>query len=93
MSSSSYWPKPPWFDENTTEADRIRWLLRLAVVCTEDNNTRTLAKRLGVSKHVVYLAISRGTVTDDLAKRIEKLYGRKYFPRELFIPEPELPGE
>ena len=93
MSSSDYWPKPPRLVETADSVDLIRWHLRLAVICTEDGAATTLAKKLGVTPNIVWLAMHRGRCTDDLAKRIEKLYGREYFPRELFSPEPELPVE
>lgn len=93
MSGMNYWPKPPRLVASTDSRELIRWHLRLAIICTEDGSATTLANRLGVTPNTVHLAVHRGTVTDDLAKRIEKLFGRDYFPRELFNPEPELPGE
>jgi len=59
----------------------------------EDGSATTLANLLGVTPNTIHLAVHRGTCTDELAKRIEKLFGREYFPRELFVPEPELPVE
>lgn len=93
MSSSSYWPKPPRLVGTTDSGELCRWHLRLAIACTEDGSATTLANQLGVTPAIVHLAVSRGRCTDDLAKRIEKLFGRDYFPRELFVPEPELPVE
>lgn len=65
----------------------------MAIACTEDGSATTLANQIGVTPAVIHLAVSRGRCTDDLAKRIEKLFGRDYFPRELFVPEPQLPVE
>jgi len=93
MSDDPYWPRPPRLIGSTDQRELIRWHLRLAVLCCEDASSTTLANRLGVTPNTVHLAIHRGTCTDDLAKRIEKLFGREYFPRELFVPEPELPVE
>lgn len=93
MSSSAYWPKPPRLVGNTDSTELVRWHLRLAIICTEDGNATNLANKLGVTPNTLHLAVHRGRCTDDLAKRIEKLYGREYFPRELFVPEPELPVE
>jgi hypothetical protein len=93
MSSMSYWPKPPRLVASNDSTELVRWYLRLAIICMEDGSATTLANRIGVTPNTIHLAVHRGTCTDDLAKRIEKLFGRKYFPRELFIPEPELPVE
>jgi plasmid maintenance system antidote protein VapI len=59
----------------------------------EDSSAKTLAHRIGVTPNTIHLAVHRGSCTDDLAKRIEKLFGREYFPRELFVSEPDLPVE
>ncbi len=91
MSSIPYWPKPPRLVGNANPIDLCRWHLRLAIACMEDGSATTLANQIGVTPTIIHLAVSRGRVTDDLAKRIEKLFGREYFPRELFVPEPELP--
>lgn len=93
MSSTPYWPLPPQVDGCIDSSQHVRWYLRMAVASMDDGMASTLAERLGVSRNTVYLAIHRGSCTDDLAKRIEKLFGREYFPRELFNPEPELPVE
>lgn len=94
MSSISPWPRPPRLDGEADSAKLVvQWHLRLAIACTEDGNATTLANHLGVTPATLHLATSRGRCTDDLAKRIEKLFGREYFPRELFVPEPELPVE
>lgn len=93
MSSSSYWPKPPRLVDSADSTELVRWHLRLAIICMEDGSATTLANRLGVTPNTIHLAVHRGTCTDDLAKRIEKLFGREFFPRELFVPEPGLPVE
>lgn len=87
MSTIRYWPRPPRLMEEAEPADLVRWHLRLAVICTEDANATTLANQLGVTPNTLYIAIHRGTCTLDLAKRIERHYGREYFPREVFLPE------
>lgn len=91
MSSSSYWPKPPRLVDVNDSTRLVKWYLRLAVACTEDGSATNLAKRIGISPNQLHLAMHRGRCTDDLAKRIEAFYGREFFPRELFVPEPELP--
>ena len=93
MSITPYWPKPPRLVGNDDPSELIRWHLRLAVICMEDAQTTTLANRLGVTPNTIYMAVHRGYCTSDLAIRIEKLFGREFFPRELFVPEPELPVE
>lgn len=93
MSSEPYWPLPPRLVVSADSTELVRWHLRLAVACMEDGSNSTLANHLGVSPNIVNIALHRGYCTDDLAKRIEKLFGREYFPRELFVPEPELPVE
>ena len=93
MSSENYWPKPPRLVGSTDPIELVRWHLRLAIICMEDASATTLANKIGVTPNTVHLAVHRGSCTDDLAKRIEKLFGREYFPRELFNPEPELPVE
>lgn len=93
MSGIPYWPKPPRLVGSTDPIELVRWYLRLAIICTEDGSATTLANRLGVTPNTVHLAVHRGRCTDDLAKRIETLFGRDYFPRELFVPEPDLPVE
>lgn len=93
MSSSDYWPLPPRLVGSTDNTEMVRWHLRLAVICSEGASATSLAQKLGVTPNIIHLAIHRGHCTDDLAKRIEKLYGREYFPRELFTPEPLLPVE
>lgn len=93
MSSSSYWPKPPRLVDNPDSSQLVTWYLRLAIICTDGGSATDLANKLGVTPNTIYLAVHRGRCTDDLAKRIEKLYGREFFPRELFVPEPDLPVE
>ena len=93
MTGSSYWPKPPRLAQSTDSRELVRWHLRLAIICTEDGSATTLANRIGVTPNTLHLAVHRGSCTDDLAKRIEKFFGAEYFPRELFISEPELPVE
>lgn len=93
MSSSITWPRPPRLVDCTDKSELVRWHLRLAIICTETGSATDLANRLGVTPNIIHLAVHRGHCTDDLAKRIEKLYGTEYFPRELFAPEPELPVE
>lgn len=89
MSSIAYWPKPPRLVDNPDSAQLVTWYLRLAIICTEEGSTTALANKIGVTPNTLYLAVHRGRCTDDLAKRIEKLYGREFFPRELFVPEPD----
>lgn len=93
MIEKTYWPKPPRLVGCTDSMEHVRWHLRLAIICVEDGSATTLANRLGVTPNTIHLAVHRGHCTDDLAKRIEKLFGREYFPRELFSPEPEIPVE
>lgn len=93
MSCMRYWPLPPRLVGCSDSNELVRWHLRLAIICMEDGSATTLANRLGVTPATVHLAVHRGSCTDDLAKRIERLFGRDVFPRELFIPEPELPVE
>lgn len=93
MSSSNYWPKPPRLEGCTDSTELVRWHLRLAIICVEGSSATSLANKLGVTPNTIHIAVHRGTCTDDLAKRIEILFGREYFPRELFIAEPELPVE
>lgn len=93
MSSSDYWPRPPRLVGSTDSTKLVQWHLRLAIISTEDGSATTLANRLGVTPNTLHLAVHRGRCTDDLAKRIESLFGREFFPRELFVPEPELPVE
>lgn len=93
MSGTPYWPKPPRLVEHADPKDLIRWYLRLAIICMADGSATTLARKIGVSRNTIHLAVHRGTCTDDLAKRIEKYFGREYFPRELFVPEPIIPAE
>jgi hypothetical protein len=93
MSSDPYWPLPPRLVGCTDSTELVRWHLRLAIICMEDGSATTLANRLGVTRNTVHLAVHRGSCTDELAKRIEQLFGREFFPRELFVPEPELPVE
>lgn len=93
MSSTPYWPRPPRLVDSNDPEQLVRWYLRLAIICMDDGSATTLANKLGVTPNTVHLAVHRGSCTDDLAKRIEKLFGREYFPRELFTPEPELPVE
>jgi len=93
MSTHAYWPLPPRLEGCTDPTEFVRWHLRLAIICMEDGSATTLANLLGVTPNTIHLAVHRGTCTDELAKRIEKLFGREYFPRELFVPEPELPVE
>lgn len=87
MSSTRYWPKPPRLVGSTDPNELVRWHLRLAIICTDDGNAATLANLIGVTPNTLYLSVHRGTCTLDLAKRIERHYGRDYFPREVFLPE------
>lgn len=93
MTGSSYWPKPPRLVQFTDSTELVRWHLRLAIICMEDGSATTLADKLGVTPNTIHLAVHRGSCTHDLAIRLEKLFGREYFPRELFVPEPQLPVE
>lgn len=93
MSSISYWPRPPRLVGSTDSVELCKWHLRMAIACTEDGSAKTLATQIGVEPHIIHMAVHRGRCTDDLAKRIEKLFGRDFFPRELFVPEPKLPVE
>lgn len=93
MSGSNYWPLAPRLVGCTDPTELVRWHLRLAIACMEDGSATTLANRLGVTANTVHLAVHRGTCTHDLAARIEKLFGANYFPRTLFVPEPDLPLE
>jgi hypothetical protein len=87
MSSDRYWPRPPRLVDSADPNALVRWHLRLAVICEEDGQATTLANKLGITPNTLHLAVHRGTCTLDLAKRIEKHYGRDYFPREVFLPE------
>jgi hypothetical protein len=92
MISQNPWPRPPLAaDGELPDADRVRWYLRLAITCSPEANAVSLAAMLGVSPNTIYLSVSRGTCTHDLAARIETLYGKDYFPRELLAPQPVLP--
>lgn len=93
MSDTISWPKPPRLIETDDPSKIVRWHLRLVLACTPGGSATELANLIGVTPNTIYLAVHRGQCTDDLAKRIEKLFGREYFPRELFVPEPKLPGE
>lgn len=93
MSSIQEWPKPHWLAAKPESPEATSYYLRLAVAFCEDGNNTCLAKLLGVTPNTIALAKHRGTCSHDLAIRIEKLYGRKLFPRELFRTEPELPSE
>lgn len=86
MSSTRYWPRPPRLVDNDDQRELVRWHLRLAIIC-EDGSATTLANLLGVTPNTLHLAVHRGSCTLDLAKRIEKHFGRDYFPREVFLPE------
>lgn len=91
MSINSPWPLPPKLAETAESPDRVKFYMRLAVACTDDGKVPTLATLLGVTPNVVHLARFRGRCSHDLAIRIEKLFGRELFPRELFNSEPVLP--
>lgn len=93
MSSTSYWPLPPRLVGSADSTELCKWHLRLAIACTKNGSATTLAVLLNVEPHIIHQAVHRGRCTDDLAKRIEKYFGREYFPRELFVPEPDLPVE
>jgi hypothetical protein len=87
MSSDRYWPRPPRLVDSSDPNALVRWHLRLAIISEEDGQATTLANKLGVTPNTLHLAVHRGTCTLDLAKRIEKHYGREYFPREVFLPD------
>lgn len=87
MSSIRYWPKPPRLVGSSDSTELVRWHLRLAIICTEDGQATTLANLIGVTPNTLYIAVHRGTCNLDLAKRIERHFGREYFPREVFLPE------
>lgn len=91
MSSIDLWPKPQWLEQSTDSTAVVRYYIRLVIALAPDGKMNTLAKSLGVSPNLLRLAKHRGTVTYDLATRIEKLHGREFCPREIFLPEPILP--
>lgn len=93
MTTEPYFPLPPRLLDRAEQSDVVRWYLRLAIACVDDGSATTLANSIGVTPNTLHISVHRGTVTHDLAIRIEKYFGREYFPRELFTPEPDLPQE
>lgn len=87
MECIRYWPKPPRLVGSTDSSELVRWHLRLAIICVDDGRATSLANAIGVTPNTLHLAVHRGTCTLDLAKRIERHFGREYFPREVFLPE------
>ncbi len=84
------WPIPSWLAE-TPDIDRpkanIRFLLSLAeVYCQHRGNAKQLAEVCGIERSTLYGARERGSVTADMALRIEKALGRDLFPWENFLP-------
>lgn len=92
MSIQSPWPLPPRLVGSDDAEAVTRWHLRIAIACTEDGQVISLANQIGVTPASLYKSVHRGRCTHDLAIRLEKRFGREFFPRELFAPEPELPG-
>lgn len=91
MSGITPWPLPQWLVDNPDHSEAVRYYLRLAVACTPSGSPRELAKVLGVSANAIHIAKSRGRCSPHLAVRLEKMFGRGLFPRELLNPEPDLP--
>ena len=92
MSVVNVVPVPDWAaSKQTPEAvdqARLAFLLRLAALYhNERGSLGALSIAIGLSEPALQMACKRGQVAPGHAVEIEKLLGRKLFPRELFRPD------
>lgn len=91
MSQENQWPIPVWVAELPDverKSAETRYLLGVAAnYCCDRGNISRLARTLGTSVQSIHSAIDRGQVSAEMAISIEKVLGRKHFPRELFRPD------
>lgn len=92
MSVASSLPLPEWAKTASTEEDRERtrlcFLVRLAAIYHNERSSLTaLSRALGVSENHMHMILKRGTISGEIAVKLETLLGRAHFPRELFRPD------
>lgn len=91
MSSQFRWPTPEWqanLPPEEQEKARVRVLLDLAsIYATPKGTAIALAAKIGCGRATILQARARGTVSAELAIKIEQLLGRPEFSRELFRPD------
>jgi hypothetical protein len=90
MSNTFEWPEPDRIGAIADDKDhgraRLCYLLDLALVYS-GMKSYDFAMALGNSRHTIYNLKKVGTISPEMAIRLETMLGRKHFPRELFRPD------